>query len=140
MSRTPASHSFQVVRGATWEDALDYEDENGAPVDLTGYEARMQVRTLEGQYGVSTAETLLMELLSNGDAPRLFIETPEGGTVPSRIRIAVAAADVALLNPDNARKTKAAYSIELFTPAGANPEYVIPLVQGKVSCKGEVTR
>ena len=43
MSRTPASLSIPVVRGSTWEDFVDYTDDAGAPIDLTGYQARMQV-------------------------------------------------------------------------------------------------
>ena len=53
MSRTPAQASLTVVRGATWEDEITYRDEAGQAIDLTGYEARMQVRTLAGQYGQS---------------------------------------------------------------------------------------
>lgn len=45
-----------------------------------------------------------------------------------------------VLNPANARKVKHCYSLELFKPAGADPEYVIPLVAGKVTVQGETTR
>lgn len=140
MSRTPAAHSMTVVRGSTWEDTLDYTDEADAPVDLTGYQARMQVRTVEGRYGTTALDTLVMELQTGGVAPQLVIETPPGGTVPNRTRITVAAIDTLDLNPDNAKKVKLAYSIELFIPAGAEPEYVIPLVEGSITVKGEVTR
>lgn len=136
MSRTPASFSLTAVRGATWEDDFEYrdDDENGPPFDLTGYEARMQVRTLDGRYGLSADETLVMELTT--DNGRLSIPDPEDG----RVVLLVSAADTEMLNPGNAKKVKLAYSVELFRQAGADPEYVIPLVEGSVSVRGEVTR
>lgn len=134
MSRTPASFSLQVVRGATWEDQFDYTDDAGEPIDLTGYAARMQVRTLDGQFGTSADETLVLELTTENG--RLEIDEPEDG----RVSLLVAAADTVQLNPDNARKVKLAYSLELFKPAGEDPEYVIPLVKGTVSVQGETTR
>ena len=62
MSRTPASFSLPVVRGTTWEDSFDYRDADGVAIDLTGYEARMQVRTLAGRFGTTTSTTLLLSL------------------------------------------------------------------------------
>jgi hypothetical protein len=127
VSRTAASYSLVVPRGSTWEDDFTYVDDAGEPIDLTGYEARMQVRTVKGQYGLTTAETLVMELLTTGADPK-------------RVRIKVAAADTITLNTANAKKVKHVYSLELYKPAGAEPEYVIPLVQGPVISLGEVTR
>lgn len=139
MSRTPASYSMAVVRGSTWEDEITYTDENGDAIDLTGYKARMQVRTTAGQYGTSTSDTLLLELTT--DNGLLAIDTPDGGSVPNRIRIAAAPADHAALNPLNARRAKYAYSIELYTPETDDAaEYVIPLVKGGVTVQGEITR
>lgn len=141
MSRTPAAYSMTVVRGATWEDELTYTDEAGAAVDLTGYQARMQVRTMAGRYGTSTTDTLLLELTTaNG---LLVIATPVGGTVPNQIRIAATSEAHAALNPSNAKRAKYAYSIELYIPAdvgAGTPEYAIPLVEGSIVVKGEVTR
>lgn len=134
MSRTPASFPLTAVRGSTWEDDFEYQDEDGQPFDLAGYEARMQVRTLDGRYGLSDAETLVMELTtSNG---RLSIPDPIDG----RVVLLVSAADTEMLNPLNERKVKLVYSVELYRPVGADPEYVIPLVEGSLSVRGEVTR
>lgn len=134
MSRTPASYSMQVVRGATWEDEFTYTDTAGAPIDLTGYEARMQVRTIAGQYGATTTTTLVLELsTANG---QLSIPTPTDG----QVLLAVSAEDTWLLNPSNAKKVKLVYSLELFVPAGVDPEYVIPLVKGSITVQGETTR
>ncbi|HGM4746291.1 TPA: hypothetical protein ACKQCT_001803 [Stenotrophomonas maltophilia] len=134
MSRTPASFSLTVVRGATWEDDFTYTNPDGSPFDLTGYQARMQVRTLAGQFGLTQADTLVMELTT--DAGSLVIGDPVVGVVS----ITVSAAATEVLNPGNERKVKHCYSLELFKPAGADPEYVIPLVAGKVTVQGETTR
>lgn len=135
MSRTPASYSMPVVRGSTWEDVFTYVDDAKVPVDLTGYSGRMQVRTLEGQYGTSTDATLVMELTT--DNGRLYWDTAAAGV----LRLRVEAADTVLLNPSNQRRARLAYSIEVFLPeSSGTAEYVIPLVQGYVAVQGEVTR
>lgn len=134
MSRTPASYSIVVVRGSTWEDEFTYTDDQGTPIDLTGYEARMQVRTMATQYGTSTTGVLL-ELLTNGPDPLLVWDTAAEG----RLRILARPDQHAVLNPGNARQAKYAYAIELFRPEGAG-EYVLPLVAGGITVLGEVTR
>lgn len=133
MSLLPIVHAIQVQRGATWEgDAFQYSDANDVPVDLTGYEARMQIRTMAGRYGTSTSDTLLMELTTaNG---RLIWNTAAEG----RIEIAVSAADTVILNPSNARKVKLAYALEVFLPGAT--ERVIPLAIGVIDVHGEITR
>lgn len=139
MSRTPATLSIPVVRGSTWEDFVDYTDAAGAEIDLTGYEARMAIwADDDAAYALDAAPIML--LTSTGLNPRLFIETPPGGTKPSRVRIAVAAADTVVLNPDNERKIKRPYGIELYKPAGADPEYVVPFLKGKLPVQGELVR
>jgi hypothetical protein len=134
MSRTPASYSLPVVRGATWEDFFIYEDPDGAPVDLTGYSARMQVRTVAGQYGLTTAATLLLEL-STTNGLLIWNDAVDG-----KLDIVVAPADHAALNPLNLKKMAYVYSVELFVPEDTDPEYVIPLVKGKIIVQGETTR
>jgi hypothetical protein len=134
VSRTPADYSLTVVRGATWEDEFTYVDPAGEPIDLTGYEARMQVRTKQGQFGTSTTDTLVTEL-STVDGG-LSIPEPENGQVLLRVE----AADTEPLNPLNLKKRKLVYSLDLYRPAGADPEYVIPLVKGSITIQGVTTR
>jgi hypothetical protein len=139
MSRTPATHTLQVVRGATWEDLFTYKDPDGVAINLTGYSARMQVRTVAGRYGTTTAATLVMELTTaNG---RLAIPDQSVLADRGKISILVTAADTALLNAQNEKKVQLVYSLELYIPAsGPAAEYVVPLVEGKIVVKGEVTR
>ncbi|MDQ3273739.1 MAG: hypothetical protein M3Q39_01585 [Actinomycetota bacterium] len=128
------------MRGSTWEDYFDYTDNDGLPIDLSAYQARMQVRTVAGQYGTTTATTLVLELLTTGASPLLQIVTPPGGATPNRVEVTAAPADHAALNPLNAKKAVYVYGLELYIPAGAAPEYVIPLVNGKLTALGEVAR
>lgn len=134
MSRTPANYSMTWVRGATVEDEFTYTDAAGAAIDLTGYEARMQVRTVAGQYGLTTATTLMLELTTANEL--LEWDTAETG----RLRIVVPPEDHADLNPTNLKRVKYVYALEVYIPAGVEPEYVIPLVQGNITVLGEITR
>lgn len=134
MSRTPASYSIVVVRGSTWEDEFTYTDDQGTPIDLTGYEARMQVRTLATRYGTSTTGVML-ELSTTGADPLLVWDTAATG----RLRIVARPDQHDALNAGNARKAKYAYAIELYKPDGTG-EYVLPLVEGVLTVRGEVAR
>ena len=139
MSTTPGNASLEVVRGSTWEQSFEYAQSDGSPVDLTGYKARMQVRTLDGQYGTSGVDTLMLELTS--DNGLLVIDTPDGGTVPNRVRIIATPDEHAALNPDNSARERYGYSIELYIPAsGDSAEYVVPFLVGSITVYGEVTR
>lgn len=135
MSRTPAQASLTVVRGATWEDELVYRDENGVAIDLTGYEARMQVHTLAGQYGAAITSKLLELTSDNG---LLTIDTPTGESVPCRVLIRLDPADHAMLNPANIKRDKYAWAMELVLPGA--PDYVIPLATGKLTVQGNTYR
>lgn len=134
MSRTPASYAMTVQRGATWEDEFTYTDDDGLPIDLTGYEARMQVRTLATRYGTSTTG-LMLELSTTGTDPLLVWDTAATG----RLRIVARPDQHAALNASNAKKAKYAYAIELHKPDGTG-EYVLPLVEGALTVRGETTR
>lgn len=134
MSRTPASYAMTVQRGATWEDEFTYTDDDGQAIDLTGYEARMQVRTLATRYGTSSTG-LMLELSTTGASPLLVWDTAATG----RLRIVARPDQHAALNAGNARKAKYAYAIELYKPDGGG-EYVLPLVEGTLTVRGEVAR
>lgn len=127
MSRTPASFSLPVVRGTTWEDSFDYRDADGVAIDLTGYEARMQVRTLAGRFGTTTSTTLLLSLSTTGVDPLLVWDTADIG----RVRVYALPAAHADLNPDNAKKVKYAYWLEFY-----DGDHVLPVVNGTLTARG----
>lgn len=108
----------------TWEEEWQLmETIDGPPVDLTGYEARMQVRDRH-------ANELVLELsTANG---MLTIEPLEG-----IVQVRVEAEDVAAMSPDNERR-KLVWDCELFIPGP--PDYVIPLFSGVVLLTRRVTQ
>ncbi len=133
MSRTPAYVNLPVVRGSTWEDEFIYTaDDNVTPINLTGYEARMQVRTEEGSYGSEVAPVLELTT-TNGF---LVWDTAALG----RLLIVVPPDDHAVLNPDNEELVRYGYAVEVYIPAGVAPEYVLPIARGKIKVRGEITR
>ena len=136
MSRTPANSALTVQRGATWEDEFTYLDENGLPIDLTGYEARMQVRTLATRYGTG-ATGVMLEASTTGANPLLVWDTAATG----RLRIVARPDQHEALNAGNAKKAKYAYAIELYKPdPSGTGEYVLPFVEGNLTVRGEVAR
>lgn len=123
---SPASYSFTVYQGQTWEETLIVNNPDGSPTDLTGFKARMQVRE-----ELSSADVVL-EL--DEDSDRLVISDPVNGT----ITLLVDAADMADL-PLAFEPQSWVYDLEIYreTPA---PEYVQRILQGSVIAYPEVTR
>ena len=132
MGRKASVYSLSLTRGSTWTESFVFsDDETGLPVDLTGFTARMHIRTLAGRYGLSTADTLVMELTTaNG---RLVI-TPADG----QIDLVVSATDTALLSPLN-KRVRYVYGLELVN-AAVSPNVVIPFLTGRVSVSPEIIR
>lgn len=132
MGRKAKSHNMTVSRGKTWAETFMYLDETtAAPVDLTGYTARMQIRTLTGRTGLTTTTTLVMELTT---ADGRLIITPLTG----QIDLMVSAIDTALLSPLN-KRIRYVYELELVDPT-ESPEIVIPFLTGRISVYPEVSR
>lgn len=44
----PAKHNFTIIQGSTFHLSLVYNDSNGDPVDMTGFDARMEFRDADG--------------------------------------------------------------------------------------------
>ena len=62
-------YSFTIEQGSTLSFELQYKDSNGDPIDLTGYEGAMQIRSTYSGSG----ETFLTLTSSIGD---LYEKTP----------------------------------------------------------------
>lgn len=117
MTTHPAKHNFYVYRGASFSEQIEWKDESGTPVNLTGFTARMHMR-----------ETL------EATDPFLTLTTENGG-----ITLGGVAGTIQLLA--NATQTTAitatsgVYDLELVS--GAN---VTRLLEGLVIISPEVTR
>lgn len=128
----PGSHSFTIQRGSTFTRRFRRKyEQTGEPTDLTGYKARMQVRSLAGKTGTSTSATLLLELT---DGNGIAVTDPENGEVT----LSLTSAQTLALGADNA-KAKLAYGIELYKDS-VSPEEVLPLLQGSLSIRPETVR
>ena len=56
-------YSFIIEQGATTNFQINWNDENGSPMDLSGYQAKMQIRP---QIESTTAFLTLSSSLSDG--------------------------------------------------------------------------
>ena len=117
MSVAPGLLNLTFSQGATWKLAMTYTDNAGAPINLTGYTARMQARP---SYESDT--TVLS--LTNGTGLTL------GGTAGT-INLLVAASATAAIDAD-----QYVYDLEI---ASASNE-VTRVVQGTLIVTPEVTR
>jgi hypothetical protein len=132
MARTFGEYSPVVPLGTTWEEQIYLDDEDGQPLDLTGYEARAQLRTSVLDVGAPA-----LELSSLGVAPTLFVQ--RAGVV-GLVEVAVQVPAVNALSPDWTKR-KFVWDIELYIPgSGGAPDYVIPCVTGKVTVTRRATK
>lgn len=67
---TAGIYNFTIDQGSTWTLQLIYEDPNGAPINLTGYTAKMQVRSK------SNSSTAVLTLATGGQG--ITITGPTG--------------------------------------------------------------
>ena len=111
-------YDFVIEQGATFDRSLTYKDPAGTPLNLTGYTARMQIRS-----GVSSP-TVLLELTSaNG---RLVIDPLVGG-----ITIYLEPVDT-----EGVMWKRGVYDLEIEAPDTS----VTRLIEGNIELSREVTR
>jgi hypothetical protein len=117
MTTHPAKHNFYVYRGATFSEQIEWKDESGTPVNLTGFTARLHMR----------------ETLEAAD-PFLTLTTENGGItlggVAGTIQLLASATQTTAITA-----TSGVYDLELVS--GAN---VTRLLEGLVIISPEVTR
>ena len=111
-------YNFTIEQGATLDRTFIYKDGDGDPLDLTGFTARMHLRSR-----ASAATTLLELTTTNG---RIVI-TGATGT----IRLVAPASVTAALNFNTA-----VYDLEIESAVGT----VTRLLQGTIELSKEVTR
>ncbi|CAB4130887.1 hypothetical protein UFOVP121_42 [uncultured Caudovirales phage] len=113
-----AIYDITIEQGATFTLSLVWKDSAGTPIDLTGWQARMQVRPAY-----------------HSDVVFLSLSSPSGGITlggtAGTIEVVGSAAATAAIDG-----RKAVYDIELVAPGGA----VTRLLQGAAVISPEVTR
>jgi|TARA_R110000823_G_scaffold206862_1_gene337556 hypothetical protein len=120
------NYSFTIEQGTTFERIFKYKDENGSPVDLTGYDVRMQIR--------STYGSDILASLTSGSGDFVIsvpVDAAEGVTDKNQIKLTISASHTAAYTFD-----QALYDIELESGTGV----VTRLLQGKIKLSREVTK
>jgi hypothetical protein len=118
MTTKPGTYDFTIYQGATFLRVLTWKDEANALVNLTGYTARMQIR-------------------SNKDSadPTVTLTTENGGIAlggaAGTITLTITATDSAAIT-----ESEGVYDLELVSSGGV----VTRLLQGAVEINKEVTR
>jgi len=127
-------YSFTIEQGATVDFRIDYTDSNGDAVDLTNYEARMQIRNAKG------GDTLYASLSSSLDACGSGLNmTPTSASVTlpkssGSIGVFISAASSSAFTFDRAH-----YDLEIYSGSG-NCTRVDRILEGRVKLSKEVTR
>lgn len=117
MTTHPAKHNFYVYRGATFSEQIEWKDESGTPVNLTGFTARMHMRET-----IEAADPFLTLTTENGGVSL--------GGVAGTIQLLASATQTTAITA-----TSGVYDLELVS--GAN---VTRLLEGLVIISPEVTR
>jgi len=121
-------YTFFIEQGATTDFELVWKDNDGTPVDLTSYVARMQIRT---DYGGDLICSLSSSLDSDGTGLNL---SGSNGTTPltsGSIGIFISATSSSAFTFNEAK-----YDLEL---EHKTTGYVTRLIEGKVKLSKEVT-
>jgi len=123
-------YSFTIEQGSTLDFELAYKDSSNNPIDLTGYQGRMQIRPSVGSDTVYI--TLSSSLDPDGTGLNLSgssgLNPPTSGT----IGIFISANSSSLLNFN-----EAVYDLELAT--GSQYPIVTRLLEGQVKLSKNVT-
>ena len=127
-------YNFKIEQGSTVDFTINYTDNSGVAIDLTGYEARMDIRDTAG------SDTLYASLSSSFDTNDLTGINMEpldllGNTLPKSsgsLRVYISAASSSQFN-----FTKAQYDLEIYS--GSNPVTVNKILTGQINLIKEVT-
>ena len=126
--------SFTIEQGATTDFELVYKDSSGNTIDLTGYEARMQLKDSIG--GSSTFLTLSSSLKSDGTG--LNLSGSGGNTASKPLTSGSIGVFISHTSSSNLTFGTAVYDLEIVSGSGVGT-IVTRLIQGKVSLSKEVT-
>lgn len=129
-------YSFAIEQGSTVDFEIAYKDSNNNPIDLTGYQARMQIRPSKGSDSVylTLSSSATPPNSSPADGTGLNMSGSNGLNPPTSgtIGIFIAANSSSQLNFN-----EAVYDLEIIT--GSTYPVVTRLIEGSVRLIKEVT-
>jgi hypothetical protein len=128
-------YNFTIEQGTTVDFAINYKDSESNPIDISGYQARMQVRPEKG------SSILYLTLSSSLDSTYTGLNLSGSGgssaaTPPSSgsIGIYISAVSSSMLDFE-----KAFYDLELVYGSG-NTATVTRVLEGTITLNKEVTK
>lgn len=123
-------YSFAIEQGSTVDFEIAYKDSNDDPIDLTDYQARMQIRPSKGSDSVYL--TLSSSLADDGTGLNMSGSTGLNPPTSGTIGIYISANSSSLLDFN-----EAAYDLEIVT--GSVYPVVTRLIEGSIRLLKEVT-
>ena len=123
-------YSFTIEQGATLDFELAYKDSDGNPIDLTGYQGRLQIRPSAG------SETLYITLSSSldNDGTGLNFSGSSGLNPPTSGTIGIF---ISANSSSQLDFGEAVYDLELAT--GSDYPVVTRLLEGQIKLSKNVT-
>ena len=123
-------YSFTIEQGSTVNFEIQYKDSTGTPVNLTGFNGKMMIRSNYADNTPTTYATLSSSLASDGTGLNF---SGSNGTTPltsGSIGIIISAASSSAFTFDTAR-----YDLEIYSGNTATR-----LLEGMIKIDKEVTR
>lgn len=123
-------YSFTIEQGSTVNFEIQYKNSTGTPVDLTGFNGKMMIRSNYADNAPTTYATLSSSLASDGTGLNF---SGSNGTTPltsGSIGIIISAASSSAFTFDTAR-----YDLEIYSGNTATR-----LLEGMIKIDKEVTR
>jgi hypothetical protein len=123
-------YSFTIEQGSTVNFEIQYKNSTGTPVDLTGFNGKMMIRSNYADNTPTTYATLSSSLASDGTGLNF---SGSNGTTPltsGSIGIIISAASSSAFTFDTAR-----YDLEIYSGNTATR-----LLEGMIKIDKEVTR
>lgn len=123
-------YSFIIEQGTTVQFGIQYLDSNSSPIDLTGYDARMQIRSNYADQTNTLYATLSASIDSDGTGLNLHGIYGDQPLTSGSIGVYISAAKTTSMSFDEAY-----YDLELYSGS-----YVTRILEGIVTLREEVTR
>lgn len=124
-------YSFTIEQGATVDFELAYKDSNNNPIDLTGYQGRMQIRP---SVGSDTVYITLSSSLDENDGTGLNFSGSDGLNPPTSGTIGIF---ISANSSSQLDFSEAVYDLELAT--GSIYPIVTRLLEGQVKLSKNTT-
>lgn len=120
--------NFTIEQGTTVDFSIQYKDKNLAPINLSGYSGRMQIRSNYADNSPITYITLSSSLAPDGTGLNFV------GAATGSIGIFIAACSSSAFNFSTAR-----YDLEIYSGSGDCP-ITTRILEGQVNLSKEITR